>query len=394
MIAGMKLERRSTVPRTRTRAFKLAIAALSCAASFGLSWNGGLAAPALESGPRGAGSVMCTTRASARQSAYCSPIGPVAQTNGGDVPLPTQSSDPNLGFIANDYLYVSDGPVDIYEDYTSGRGAINRRSTIQDGFVYLSAYDQIETEHGIVYRTPTGYVSGGSVSRIELSYLRGLSFYRTPESSFGWITSGGSCPQRTPGGAEDYAGSCYTKYTVFKVYDRQLVDDTTWYEIAPGEWLDQRLVSIVDPNTARPEGIPAERWISINLFEQTLAVYEGGELIFATVASTGHYGAWTQPGNFQVWAKLERDDMTGGLENSFYFLQNVPWVLYFDNARALHGTYWHDRFGTPTSRGCVNLSPADAEWIYRFADEGTWVHVWDPSGETPTDPELYGAGGA
>jgi hypothetical protein len=42
----------------------------------------------------------------------------------------------------------------------------------------------------------------------------------------------------------------------------------------------------------------------------------------------------------------------------------------------------------------VNISPADAEWFYNFANEGTWVYVFDPTGETPTDEELYGSGGA
>jgi lipoprotein-anchoring transpeptidase ErfK/SrfK len=68
--------------------------------------------------------------------------------------------------------------------------------------------------------------------------------------------------------------------------------------------------------------------------------------------------------------------------------------MYFDQARALHGTYWHDKFGTPTSRGCVNMSIADAHWLYSFATIDTWVYVWDPSGNTPTDPAEYGPGGA
>jgi lipoprotein-anchoring transpeptidase ErfK/SrfK len=118
-------------------------------------------------------------------------------------------------------------------------------------------------------------------------------------------------------------------------------------------------------------------------------------LVFATVVSSGRNGFWTQPGVFQVWAKLQRDDMTGGVAGgNYYYLGDVPWVLYFDQSRALHGTYWHGRFGTPTSRGCVNLAPRDSHWIYDFAEEGTWVYVWDPSGNTPTDPAAYGPGGA
>ena len=68
--------------------------------------------------------------------------------------------------------------------------------------------------------------------------------------------------------------------------------------------------------------------------------------------------------------------------------------MYVDEARALHGTYLQYGFGAPRSRGCVNLSPGVAQWIFNWAQEGDWVYVWDPSGETPTDPALYGNGGA
>jgi lipoprotein-anchoring transpeptidase ErfK/SrfK len=80
--------------------------------------------------------------------------------------------------------------------------------------------------------------------------------------------------------------------------------------------------------------------------------------------------------------------------SDYYYLEDVPWTMYFDQARALHGAYWHNGFGVATSRGCVNLSPGDAQWLFHWAEEGDWVYVWDPSGETPTDPALYGAGGA
>lgn len=394
MIRGMELARFEDMDFTRHWTVRSAAVTITLGIALAFMWAPGQASRSQDVLPLASGTTLCTTRIAARHAAHCSPHGPAASANGGQVPLPTTSSDQYLGFIANDYLYVNDGPIDIYADYNNGEGAVDRQSSVADGFVYLSAYDRIETDQGAVYRTPTGYVNGGSVSRVELPYLRGLSFYRTPERAFGWITSGGTCSQRTPGGSEDFTGRCYVRYRIFQVQDRREIDDLVWYEIAPGEWVEQRLVSIVEPEHFRPDGVEGDRWISVNLYEQTVTAYEDGELVFATLASTGRYGVWTQPGTFQVWAKLERDDMTGGLEDSFYFLQNVPWVLYFDNARALHGTYWHDKFGTPTSRGCVNLSPADAEWVYEFAEEGTWVHVWDPSGETPTDPNLYGAGGA
>ncbi len=87
--------------------------------------------------------------------------------------------------------------------------------------------------------------------------------------------------------------------------------------------------------------------------------------------------------------------MRGAFEadrSDFYYLQEVPWTMYYDEACALHGAYWRTRFGFPQSHGCVNLAPGDAHWLYNWAKVGDWVYVWDPSGKTPTDPAAYSAG--
>jgi lipoprotein-anchoring transpeptidase ErfK/SrfK len=50
-----------------------------------------------------------------------------------------------------------------------------------------------------------------------------------------------------------------------------------------------------------------------------------------------------------------------------YDLPGVPWVSYFtSNGVAFHGTYWHNDFGVPHSHGCINLTPEDAKWVYRW----------------------------
>ncbi|MDQ7033544.1 MAG: L,D-transpeptidase [Anaerolineae bacterium] len=75
----------------------------------------------------------------------------------------------------------------------------------------------------------------------------------------------------------------------------------------------------------------------------------------------------TDEGLFEVWARLERDGMTGATgAPEAYALQSVPWVQYFDGSNALHGTYWHDLFGYRRSRGCVNLSISDAGWVFKW----------------------------
>ena len=66
--------------------------------------------------------------------------------------------------------------------------------------------------------------------------------------------------------------------------------------------------------------------------------------------------------------------------------------MYFDGARALHGAYWRAKMGFEQSHGCVNLTIGDAHWIYDWAQVGDLVYVWDPSGQTPTDPSVRSDG--
>jgi hypothetical protein len=223
----------------------------------------------------------------------------------------------------------------------------------------------------------------------------GLTFEKTPKNAFGWVMTTVNS-RIAPGYDQSETEKTYYRFQVVQIYDTKQVGDYAWYMVGLGEWIEQRMIAMVQPQSEPPQGVESNDWVSINLFEQTLAAYEDGEMVFATAISSGLRGWWTRPGVFQVYKKYESDDMQGAFEadrSDFYYLEDVPWVLYYDEARALHGTYWHNNYGYAQSHGCVNLSPADAQWIFDWAEEGTWVHVYDPSGETPTDPELYGEGG-
>jgi lipoprotein-anchoring transpeptidase ErfK/SrfK len=142
--------------------------------------------------------------------------------------------------------------------------------------------------------------------------------------------------------------------------------------------------------------VAGDRWIEVNLYEQTMAVYDQRELVFATLIASGVEPFWTRPGLFQVTEKLETTPMRGAFEadrSDAYYLEDVPWTMYFDQARALHGAYWRANLGFPQSHGCVNLTVGDSRWIFDWANVGDYVYVWDPSGTTPTDPSVYTSGG-
>ena len=122
-----------------------------------------------------------------------------------------------------------------------------------------------------------------------------------------------------------------------------------------------------DPNELADEG----RWIDVDLSEQKVTAYDGASQVRSFIVSTGTAQHPTVTGQFRVWIKLSSTPMAG----PGYYLPGVPWTMYFYRGYALHGTYWHSNFGTPMSHGCVNLTIAEAEWLYNFAAVGTLVNV-------------------
>lgn len=131
-----------------------------------------------------------------------------------------------------------------------------------------------------------------------------------------------------------------------------------------------------------------EKWIEVNLSEQKVYVYEGTERVNEFVVSTGLPGTPTVTGEFRMWARTPMQDMSGGnrAAGNYYYLKDVQWVQYFYQSYGFHGTYWHNNFGNPMSRGCVNMTNDDAEWLFNWAfpqwDEGAgW---FTPMGENAT----------
>jgi len=113
------------------------------------------------------------------------------------------------------------------------------------------------------------------------------------------------------------------------------------------------------------------RWIEINLSSQRLTAWQGGKAVFSATVSTGKASTPTYPGIFAIQRKLVSDRMRG----PGYDVPNVPYSMYYYGGYAIHGAYWHNRFGTPVSHGCTNMRPKDAQFVYNFASVGTPVLI-------------------
>ena len=133
------------------------------------------------------------------------------------------------------------------------------------------------------------------------------------------------------------------------------------------------------------------KWIEIDLSQQTLYAHEDGKVAYQFLVSTGKW-APTATGVFRIWAKLRYTLMAGGSKhnNTYYYLPNVPYTMYFYKDYGIHGTYWHNNFGHPMSHGCVNMATPDAKtlfyWAHPLIDENSWLVY--PTKDDPGTPVI------
>ena len=172
-------------------------------------------------------------------------------------------------------------------------------------------------------------------------------------------------------------------YSMVLNVDEQAVggDGGLWYRVH-----DENGIRMYAPGESfraiRPEEVEAispgveDKIITVDLERQELsAVEEGVEVYFAKISSgyaIDEEGRrrWNTPvGNNWTWRKMVSRHMSGGDWVSGYDLPGVGWTILFSGSgAAIHSTYWHNDFGTPRSRGCINVRPEDAKWLFRWSN--------------------------
>jgi hypothetical protein len=125
---------------------------------------------------------------------------------------------------------------------------------------------------------------------------------------------------------------------------------------------------------------PNQKWIVVSITQGTLVAYEGMTPVYATLMSPGAGGvpvkgqdnvkaSTTPTGTFNVTFKDRAATMSPEKgENRSFWIADVPYTQYFNPPFALHAAYWHERFGEPTSAGCINVSPLDAQALFEWSD--------------------------
>jgi len=269
---------------------------------------------------------------------------------------------------------------------------------IKPGFIYVSLYDTnpISYNNELWYQINEGeYLQSSKLTPITPSVFHGVSLSRTPETAFGWVVRK-TAVLPTPGAEATKETPYLSRYTMVTIYETKWFGEKAgWHRIGADQWVQSYNVGAVKPTT-RPVGIPAgQKWVAVDLTEQSLAAYnENDQILYGTLISSGLPGGpgWETPeGIFQIRSKVKANKMSGGGMVDWYFLEDVSATMYFTQSYAFHTAYWHDDFGRFKSHGCVNMTPQDAAWLFRWStptllptDEkvkasatnpGTWIWV-------------------
>lgn len=142
-----------------------------------------------------------------------------------------------------------------------------------------------------------------------------------------------------------------------------------------------------------PDIDPWKKHIEISISRQELIAFEDDQEVLRSRVSTG-VPAWreipgqiptdTPTGKYHIFSKMASKHMGNGqvtADIEAYELVGVPWTTFFvETGVAIHGTYWHRNYGTPMSRGCINVPTDIAKWVFRWTTPVTEPDVWEQRG--------------
>ncbi len=238
---------------------------------------------------------------------------------------------------------------------------------------------------------PDEYVEARHLKKFWASDFHGIDLRKNPlDGRYGWIVFD-VYTSTTPGKEEFFDGMLLKKHSLVRLYETVHINGWDWHRVGENQWVEQRRVAQI-LKAPRPDSIPeGVNWIDINLYEQTIAAHEGDEMIYVSLVSSGLPDFDTPTGLYRIWAKVKFAKMSGGNKGeNFYYLEDVPYHMYFFNGYAIHGAYWHNNFGVKQSHGCVNISCIDAAWFFDWtrpraqgdnwivnkkAKDATWVWI-------------------
>ena len=314
------------------------------------------------------------------------------------VELP-DSEDQDDEASPHQYAHVKTLPLNVYRHPMEAAMGLPPVRTMLSGDWWLSVDGMVEYEGQQWYQiNEEEFIPGDTLAFARPSPFQGVYLTEQPPRPFAWINRW-TQPSLVPQGPLNEAVAL-ERYQLVSIFAEERRSDEIWYLVGEEQWVEQSNTSRADVDPPPPEVGPADKWIEVDLFEATIAAYEGPRMVYATLFSGGRTATATPPGLYRLWyktreGKMSNPDVEDG-NPTYYYIEDVPWTLYFHEGYSIHMAFWHNAFGFQRSHGCVNLSPRDALWFFSWSDpyvpegvdelyigEGSpntwvWVHLSSP----------------
>ncbi len=312
-----------------------------------------------------------------------SPTATITQTS---TPVPTSTSTPlpsltpepewyqivapSLGKLKYQYAEVTNQRAKVFasiEDAVANNGNYGRLPNYPAYVAYTAT--RLGENGTTYYLINYGWIAAEDLRPLTPSTFTGLLITREIAFRFGWVLADSQ--------SVDASGQplrAYQRYQV--VHEVPAVEEKPGFiPIGPVEWLPETAVALVNPQVPADAGPNTCRFIYANLTTETLSVYNECKLVFATLIASGK-NSWTFTGRFAILNKWEYQAINSpDWSTSDYYMEGVPYFMSYAGDFGFHGNYWNDDFGSASSHGCINLSPADAKWLYDWAGPGERVII-------------------
>ena len=162
-----------------------------------------------------------------------------------------------------------------------------------------------------------------------------------------------------------------------------------WFQLEDGSYVYGPFVFVlgegeISPLAPAPGGV--EKWIDVDISEQTARAMVGDEVRFTAAISSGEAQFPTPQGSLAIepdgrLAVVRMTASQAGYSESQadYDVERVLFTQYFDQqGNALHLNYWrpHEVFGNvATSHGCVGMELHEAQYFWLFGEPGMRVEI-------------------
>lgn len=311
-----------------------------------------------------------------------------------DAPLAVATIDPGAileRVLAKPFIGVTPEGTRAYDSVDAIRHG--RAAKKLDGWSFLRLPIATASVGGqLFYRTMHGYVSALSTMPRPASAFGGIDLVATPPPGwpFAWVMAKRDERIAARSHASPSAATVRTlgRRDLVRIFESK----HGFARVGTDEWIplrDLRIARLM----MRPHGVrDGERWIDVDLDQQTMIAYEGDQPVYATLVSTGK--AHSTPTAIHrirkkhALTRLKSPSVALGT----WDMPDVPFSMAFRKYYAAHASYWHDGFGAERSQGCVNLAPRDARWLFdwtlphvpagwiegsAYRDEGTPIRLRD-----------------